>query len=360
MGRRSGFGFLFVALFAVVFIGLADSVINRARGTTTAKAASFTQVQSILSQNCSACHPGVVSSLDLTSSHSYASIVGVRAIEDPSLPYVLAGDPNHSFLYLKIAGWPGNGPNPIFGGRMPFGHPRLPDAEIATIASWIRGGARNAAGKTVSAGEVATPGNVTALAAAQAPQVESGTASIAGTITDAKHQPQAGAIVAMLVIRKDLPGGEEHYLAAVTDASGNYVIHGAPAGRVEIKAYSPGTVYVSHLLTTVDGQTTQANVGLPVQALQNPTISDAKVVASGSDLELSMNVQGSQLDRNYTLAVNPASGRVFELHATPDGSETPGVWQRTVPAAGLSGQWIFVAISHLCNVSNTLTVPAPA
>ena len=38
-----------------------------------------------------------------------------------------------------------------------------------------------------------------------------------------------------------LPGGEEHYLAAVTDPQGRYRIQGAPIGRVEIKAYASGT-----------------------------------------------------------------------------------------------------------------------
>ena len=71
-----------------------------------------------------------------------------------------------------------------------------------------------------------------------------------------------------------------------------------------------------------------------------------------------MDVQGSKLDRNSTLAVNPDSGRLFELRATPEGSEQPGRWSRTVPSAGLRGRWIFLAVNHLCNVSNMITVPA--
>jgi len=243
---------------------------------------------------------------------------------------------------------------------MPFGQRPLAADDVAAIRDWILAGAPGPDGRTVSANEVATPGNVAALAAADAPQVSSGNAAIAGTITDASHRPVAGAIVAMLVIRKDLPGGEEHYLAAVTDRQGRYRITGAPVGRVEIKAYASGTVYVSHLLTTEAATTVQADVGLPQEATETPTISDAHVIRAGDGLELSMDVRGSGLDRNYTLAVNPDSGRVFELRATPPGSETPGRWSRTVPAAGLHGRWLFIAISHLCNVSNTLTVPAPA
>ena len=361
--RFSPFGLLFVALALVVGAGLVASLVEHLRGPhggTAKGAATWARAQSILATNCSGCHPGVVASLDLTAAHAYASTVGVRAVEDPSLPYVLAGDPARSYLYLKVAGWPGNGRNPIVGGRMPFGKGPLSNADIAAIADWIRAGAPGASGRTVSANQVATPGNVAALAAAAAPQVASGDAAIAGTITDAAYRPVAGAIVAMLVVRKDLPGGEEHYLAAVTDRQGRYRIEGAPVGRVEIKAYASGTVYVSHLLTTEAATTAKADVGLPQEATETPTISNARVVRHGDQLQLSMDVQGARLDRNYTLAVNPGSGRVYELRATPPGSEAPGTWTRTVPVAGLSGRWVFVAISHLCNVSNMLTVPAPA
>ena len=362
MHRRSSFGLVVVGLFLVIGTGLVASISGalRDRSGGTARAATFTDVRSILSSSCSGCHPGVVASLDLTASKAYASIVGVRSTEAPSLPLIIAGDPDRSYLYLKVAGWPGNGPNPIVGGRMPFGQAPLTPQQLATIRSWIVAGAPNADGKTVSAGQVATPGIVTALKQAAAPQVSEGDATIAGVVYDAAHRPLAGAIVAMLVIRKELPGGEEHYLAAVTDADGRYAIRGAPVGRVEIKAYSTGTVYVSHLVTTTAGETAQADVGLPVEAFENPTISNARVTPTGDSLELSMDVQGSDLDRNYTLAVNPDSGRVFELRATPDGSENAGPWTRTVPAAGLTGRWIFVAVSHLCNVSNMITVPAPA
>jgi hypothetical protein len=358
--RRSPFGLVIVALVAVVVAGLVASIVDRG-SSRAAPRVPFGAVKSLLASRCSGCHPGVVASLDLTPDHAYRSIVGVRAVEAPSLPLVLAGDPGRSYLYVKVAGWPGNGPNPIVGARMPFGQPALAAHDLATLRDWIAEGAPGDDGRTVSAGEVATPGNVEALAAANAPQVTSGDATIAGTITDARHRPLAGAIVTMLVVRRDLPGGEEHYLADVTDAAGRYAIHGAPVGRVEIKAYAPGTVYVSHLLTTAAGATTRADVGLPTEAARTPRIGHARVVPSGAGaLRLAMDVSGRNLDRNYTLAVNPDSGRVFELRASPAGSETPGTWTTLVPSAGLRGRWLFVAIDHLCEVSNVLEVAGPA
>jgi hypothetical protein len=358
--RRSPFGLVIVALVAVVAAGLVASIVGGGGSSRAAPRVPFSAVRSLLASTCSGCHPGVVASLDLTPDNAYRSIVGVRSVETPSLPLVLAGDPGRSYLYIKVAGWPGNGRNPIVGGRMPFGQPPLAARDLATLRDWIAEGAPGDDGRTVSAGEVATPGNVAALAAASAPQVTSGDATIAGTITDARHRPLAGAIVTLLVVRPDLPGGEEHYLAAVTDAAGRYAIHGAPVGRVEIKAYAPGTIYVSHLLTTTAGATTPADVGLPAEASRTPRVAGARVTRRGSQLDLAMDVQGQGLDRNYTLAVNPASGRVFELRADPAGSETPGAWSRTVPATGLSGRWLFVAIDHLCEVSNMLEVAGPA
>ena len=128
----------------------------------------------------------------------------------------------------------------------------------------------------------------------------------------------------MLVVREDLPGGEEHYLAGVTGADGRYAIDGAPVGRVEIKAYAPGTTYVSRLLETAAGTVTEGDVGLPVEAIQVPTIADAQVRRVGDGLELSMDVQGAALDRNYTLAVNADSGSRVRAAPPRPAARSPG------------------------------------
>ena len=321
-------------------------------------AVPWAEVQSLLATKCSGCHPGVVPSLDLRPSASYASIVGVRATEDRTLPYVVAGDPDHSFLYLKVAGWPGNHGAPVVGARMPFGEGPLPQAQRDLIARWIAQGAKNGDGQTVSASEVPTPGTVDALAAAAVPQVVEGDAVIEGTITDSKNRPLPGAVVSMLVIRKDLPGGEEHYRFGTADAQGHYRITKAPIGRIAVKAYSPGTVYVTRYIATTAGAVTKADVGLPTEVLGNPKVTAAKVVRVGSKLRVSMNVSGSGLDRNYTLAVNAQSGDSVELRAQGSGDEAPGVWSATVPAAGHGGRWTFFAVTHLCTVSNFLSVSA--
>ncbi len=320
--------------------------------------APFSQVRSLLNAKCGSCHPGVVSSLDLSAAHAYASMVGVQAIEDPALERVVAGDPTRSFLFLKVAGWPGNHGNPNVGARMPFGQGPLTAAQIDLLRRWILQGAKNTNGKTSSVNQVATPGNVSELAAAKVPQVTSGSGRIAGRVTDALHRPIVGAVVTLLLVRHDLPGGEEHYLAGVTDADGRYEIRGAPVGRVEIKAYAPGTVYVSRLLNTARGTITRGDVGLPHEAVSTTTTATPSVTKTGNHLDLALAVGGTQIDKNYTLAVNPESGRVFELHPPAGGAERPGRWTRAVPAHGLAGRWIFISVSHLCTVAPFRTVAA--
>lgn len=62
-------------------------------------------------------------------------LVNVASTERPSMKRVSPGDPNNSYLYLKVLGDGG-----IDGGRMPFGGPF--DPRMAPfIASWIEAGA---------------------------------------------------------------------------------------------------------------------------------------------------------------------------------------------------------------------------
>jgi len=89
----------------------------------------------------SGCHtgptgPDLPEGQDLTSAEaSFASIVGVPSVEDPSLFRVNPGDADASYLVRKIEG------TAEFGERMPRGGPPLPDATIAAIRAWIDAGA---------------------------------------------------------------------------------------------------------------------------------------------------------------------------------------------------------------------------
>ena len=84
------------------------------------------------------CHAGVDAPFgqDLSAGKAYTSIVGVESQEVPGLLRVHPGDPDSSYLVMKVAGDPA-----IAGERMPFGGPYLEQSEIDAIREWIRAGA---------------------------------------------------------------------------------------------------------------------------------------------------------------------------------------------------------------------------
>ena len=109
---------------------------------------TLTQLQTqIFTPICSGCHTGVGTTLpgvqNLTAGHTFASIVGVPSIEQPTLLKIKPNDPTNSYLLQKIEGAPG-----ITGSRMPFGcgstsNPCLDQATIDLVKTWISQGALN-------------------------------------------------------------------------------------------------------------------------------------------------------------------------------------------------------------------------
>ncbi len=113
------------------------------RGQLAAPAPTLTKVQAdIFTPICSVCHTGVGAGLpgvqNLTAGHTYANIVDVTSIEDPSLKRVNPGDPDNSYLVRKIQGSPG-----IVGVQMPASGPHLTQAQIDEVRAWIAAGALN-------------------------------------------------------------------------------------------------------------------------------------------------------------------------------------------------------------------------
>jgi hypothetical protein len=115
---------------------------------TVAPQVTLTQLQTqIFTPICSGCHSGLGTSLpgvqDLTAGHTFANIVNVPSIEQPTLLRIKASDAANSYLVRKIEGDPG-----ITGSRMPFGcgaaaNPCLDQATIDLVKSWIAQGALN-------------------------------------------------------------------------------------------------------------------------------------------------------------------------------------------------------------------------
>ena len=105
-------------------------------------APTLTKLQAdIFTPICAVCHDGNSASLpgvqNLTAGHTYASIVDVTSIEDPTLKRVNPSDPDNSYLVRKIEGAAG-----IVGERMPKGG-ALTQAQIDEVRAWIAAGALN-------------------------------------------------------------------------------------------------------------------------------------------------------------------------------------------------------------------------
>jgi hypothetical protein len=128
-------------------IGSSSSSSSSSSGGSTssggAVTADFRSIQdNVFTPICSKCHIGASApeGLQLDAAHSYNLLVGVPSAEDGSLDRVKPGDPDSSYMVLKIEGAAG-----IVGGQMPLGETPLPQATIDAIRQWIMDGASNAA-----------------------------------------------------------------------------------------------------------------------------------------------------------------------------------------------------------------------
>jgi 5-hydroxyisourate hydrolase-like protein (transthyretin family) len=315
----------------------------------------YAKVQEFFTSNCIGCHPIVNDALDLTEGKSYAQLVGVPAVEAPGRVRVVAGDPEASFLYQKIAGVPGLGDIPDVGTRMPPRLDRLPAEEIRVIRDWIAQGAKNDAGQTVSGSAVPTAGSANTHTGAAKATVETGSGQLRGRVLDQRGKPLAGAVVTLLLKGASFPDGEEHVRGAVTDAQGRYTLPDIPTGRLEAKAYAPKTLYVARIFEVKDGESVTVDFGLADRQIDNPKLAKPTATTTDASTRITVEQTGSNLDKNYTIAVHVASGTVLELRR-PDAPESgEGVWEREIDRA-LTGQWIFLAADETCNVSEFLRI----
>ena len=100
---------------------------------------TFSSIQAnIFTPICTQCHAGASAplSFSLQAGFSYDQLVGVPSVEVPELSRVDPGQPDNSYVVMKIEGAPG-----ITGGRMPLGLSPLSAERIAAVRGWIADGA---------------------------------------------------------------------------------------------------------------------------------------------------------------------------------------------------------------------------
>jgi hypothetical protein len=140
----------------IVVIGLSvaaagcDEKLSDVAGPTPNLTPTFASIQRDIFEaadssgrpSCSSCHNPNGSAfravgLDLSTSGSYDSLVGVTSRQKPSLPRVASGNPENSYLLHKL-----EGRSDIIGTRMPQRGPFLSDGQLAIVRRWIELGAR--------------------------------------------------------------------------------------------------------------------------------------------------------------------------------------------------------------------------
>jgi hypothetical protein len=113
-------------------------------GGTGSVTADFESIQqNVFTPICSPCHSGASApeGLMLDAAHSYNLLVGVKSAESPTLDRVQPGQPDQSYIVLKIEGAAG-----IVGSQMPLHETPLPQTTIDAIRQWITNGAPSASG----------------------------------------------------------------------------------------------------------------------------------------------------------------------------------------------------------------------
>ncbi len=97
-------------------------------------------VEPIFSSVCArpSCHGEAKSGdMQLSPGMAYANTVNVKSSEVPELMRILPGDPDKSYLVMKIEG------RQTVGMRMPLTGDPLSEKQIQAIRGWIQAGAKN-------------------------------------------------------------------------------------------------------------------------------------------------------------------------------------------------------------------------
>jgi len=130
-----------VQLTAVAKDGAGNQTTSTAVPVNVILVPTLAQLQeNIFGPRCSGCHTGgggaLPNSMNLSSAAAtFAALVNVNSIEEPTQKRVLSNTPNNSYLITKLTG------TQTVGQRMPLGGPFLSQTEIDSVRAWIQAGA---------------------------------------------------------------------------------------------------------------------------------------------------------------------------------------------------------------------------
>jgi hypothetical protein len=199
-------------------------------GTPLPLTADFQSIQdNVFTPICVHCHSGAAApqGLQLDAAHSYALLVGVPSNESPSIERVAPGDPDSSYIVLKLQGSAG-----IVGARMPFGGPYLPQATIDVIRQWIAAGAQPSSSTTT--------GSVFAVTAVSPPDGAKWAQAPAQLVVGFNHEVDASLVNSAALSLERTSG------AGTAELTGGLDLHLAPGNPAAVlmvprQPLAPGT-----------------------------------------------------------------------------------------------------------------------
>lgn len=117
--------------YGLIAVAVATGVIGAGvvLGSRSTAPRFSSDIQPIFDRKCISCHPVAYPYLDLRRGHSYDDLVRVSASTRPAFERVVPGRPEFSYLLVHP-------PDPSLRGVL------TPDNR-ATIAAWIKAGAKN-------------------------------------------------------------------------------------------------------------------------------------------------------------------------------------------------------------------------
>lgn len=116
---------------------------NETNAPITAQTSRYVaEIAPVLAANCATCHltGQEAGNVVLVPAKAIESLVGVPSVQAPGLMRVVPGDPDASYLVMKLEG--SHIASGGTGSQMPFGAPPLPRTSIAKIRQWITEGAK--------------------------------------------------------------------------------------------------------------------------------------------------------------------------------------------------------------------------